>query len=93
MLYGSGNFTIKVTDTRRITTTEMKCMRITGGYARKDYKSNTDTAKDLNITPGLDKIQEYIRNWSQHTNRMPLNRLRRKPKTTDQQAEEIRGKH
>ena len=40
-----------------------------------DYKTNTETAKELNKTPVLDKIQEYRRNWLQHINRMPYNRL------------------
>jgi uncharacterized membrane protein len=38
-----------------------------------DYKTNTDIAKKLNITPVLDKMQDYRRNWIQHVNRRPLN--------------------
>jgi hypothetical protein len=34
-------------------------------------------AKELNVTPVLDKIQDYGRNWLQHTNRMPHNKLMR----------------
>jgi len=34
-----------------------------------DYKTNTQMAKELNITPVLDKIQDYRRNWLHHTNR------------------------
>jgi hypothetical protein len=33
--------------------------------------------KEINITPILDKIQEYKRNWLQHANTMPHNRLLR----------------
>jgi uncharacterized membrane protein len=40
-----------------------------------DYKTITDIAKKLNITPILDKMQDYRRNWIQHVNRMPCNRL------------------
>ena len=40
-------------------------------------RSNTEIAKVLNITPVLDKIQEYKRKWKQHVNRMPHNRLPR----------------
>jgi hypothetical protein len=40
-----------------------------------DYKTNTDTAKKLNITPVLDKMQDYRRNWMQYSNSMPINRL------------------
>jgi hypothetical protein len=38
---------------------------------------NTEIAKELNITPVLDKIQSYKRNWIQHANRMPCSRLPR----------------
>ena len=37
----------------------------------------TEIANELNITPVLDKIQEYRRNWLQRVNRMPCNRLLR----------------
>jgi len=32
-------------------------------------------AKELKRTPILDKLLEYKRNWIQHVNRMPRNRL------------------
>jgi hypothetical protein len=62
------------TDARRIKASEMKYMRKTAGYAWIDYKTNRDIAKELNITPDLDKIQEYRRNWLQHIHGMPRNR-------------------
>jgi len=40
-----------------------------------DYKTIRDAAKKLNITSVLDKMQDYRRNWIQHVNRMPCNRL------------------
>jgi len=40
-----------------------------------DYKTNTDIAKKLNITPVLDKMHDCSRNWIQCINRMSLNRL------------------
>jgi hypothetical protein len=39
-----------------------------------DYKTNAKIAKELKITPILDKLLEYKRNWIQHVNRMPRNR-------------------
>jgi hypothetical protein len=57
----------------RITAAEMKYMIITAEYTWTDHKTNTQTAKELNITPVLDKIQDYKRNWIQHVNRMPRN--------------------
>jgi hypothetical protein len=61
----------------RITAAEMKYMRRTAGYIRTDYKTNIQIAKELKITPILDKLLEYKRNWIQHVNRMPRNRLPR----------------
>ena len=69
--------TIKARDARRITAVEMKYMRITAGYIWVDYKTNAQIAKELKITPILDKLLEYKRNWIQYVNRMPCNRLPR----------------
>jgi hypothetical protein len=55
----------------------MKYMRRTAGYIWTDYKTNGQVAKELKITPVLDKLLEYKRNWKQHVNRMPRNRLSR----------------
>ena len=41
------------------------------------YKTNAQIAKELKITQILDKLLEYKRNWIQHVNRMPRNRLPR----------------
>ena len=60
-----------------MTAAEIKYMRRTAGYTRTDYKTNTPIAKELKITPILDKLLEYKRNWIQHVNRMPRNRLPR----------------
>jgi len=49
----------------------MKYMRRTAGYTRTEYKTNTQIAKELKITPILDKLLEYKRNWIQRVNRMP----------------------
>ena len=63
MLQSSENWTIKGGDTRRITAAEMKYLRKTGGYTWTDHKTNTDIAKELNVTSGLKKkIQEYKSN-------------------------------
>jgi len=76
LLYGSETWTIKARDARRITGAEMKHMR-TAGYTWTDYKTNSHIAKELEITPVLDKLLEYKRNWIQHVNRMPRDRLPR----------------
>jgi hypothetical protein len=77
LLHGSETWTVKARDARRITAAEMKCMRRTAGYTWIDYKTNSHIAKELKITPILDKLLEYKRNWIQHVNRMPQNRLLR----------------
>jgi hypothetical protein len=51
----------------------MKYVRQTAGHNCAFYKTNTEIAKELNITPVLHKIQEYIRNWLQHTKESPGN--------------------
>jgi hypothetical protein len=56
---------------------EMECMKRTAGYNGTDCKINTQIAKELKVTPILDKLLEYKRNWIQHVNRMPRNRLPR----------------
>jgi hypothetical protein len=50
-------------------------MRKTAGYTGTDYKTNTEIVKELNITPVLDTLQEYRRNWLQCIHRVPLNTL------------------
>jgi hypothetical protein len=77
LLYGSETWTIKAREARRITAAEMKYMRRRAGYTWTDYKTNTQITKELKMTPSLDKLLEYKRNWIQHVNRMPRNRLLR----------------
>ena len=62
---------------RRITAAEMKYMIRTAGYTWTDYKTNAQIAKELKITPILDKLLEYKRSWIQHVNRMLRNGLPR----------------
>ena len=59
LLYGSESWTIKARDARRITAAGMKYMRRTAGYTWTDHETNTQIAKELKLTPILDKLQEY----------------------------------
>jgi hypothetical protein len=77
LLYGSETGTVTARDGSRITAAEMECMRITAGYIWTDCKTYTQIVKELKITPILDKLLEYKRNWIQLVNRMPRNRLPR----------------
>jgi len=50
-------------------------MRRTAGFTWTDYETNTQITKELKITPIFEKLLQYKRNWIQHVNRMPRNRL------------------
>jgi hypothetical protein len=67
----------------------MKYMWRIAGYTWTDYKPNKQITKELKITQILDKLLEFKRNWLQHVNRMPRNRLPRVINTTPSLAEEI----
>jgi hypothetical protein len=77
LLYGSETGTVKARDARRITAAEMKYIRRTAEYTWTDYKTNKQIAEELKVTPILDKLLEYKRNWIQRVNRMHRNRLPR----------------
>jgi hypothetical protein len=77
LLYGSETGTVKARDASRISAAGMKYMRRTAGHTATDCKTNTQIAKELKITPILDKVLEYQRNWIQRVSRMPRNRLPR----------------
>ena len=91
MLYGSETWTIKARDARRITAAEMKYMR-TAKYTWTGYKTNLHIAKELEITPVLDKLLEYKRNWIQHVNRKPRDRLPRIMKHNSPTGRRNRGR-
>jgi len=59
LLYGSETWTIKASDARRITAAHMKYVRRTAGYTWTDYKTNAQIAKELKITPILNKLLEH----------------------------------
>ena len=92
LFYGSETWTIKARDARIITAAEIKYMRRTAGYIWTDYKTNAEIAKELKITPILDKLLEYKRNWIQHVNRMPRNRLPRVMKRYSPTGRRIHGR-
>jgi hypothetical protein len=52
-------------------------LRRLAGYIWTDYKTNIQISKELKTTTILDKLLECKRNWIQHVNRMPHNRLPR----------------
>jgi FixJ family two-component response regulator len=66
-------------------------VRKTVRYTLTDYKINKEMAKELNITPVLEKIQECRRNSVRHVNRMPHNSLPRMIRNHSPGAEGTRG--
>jgi hypothetical protein len=71
LLHGSEIWTIKERDAIRIIrAAEMKYLRKTAGYTWTYYKRNTEFAKELNLTPVVDKIQDCRRIWIQYVNKM-----------------------
>ena len=50
-------------------------MRKTAGYTGTDYKTSVEIANEVNITPFLDKMQDYRRYWIRHVSRIRRNGL------------------
>jgi hypothetical protein len=48
----------------------MKYAGKTAGYNWADYRTIGETAKELTVTPVLNQIQDYRRNWLRHVKRM-----------------------
>jgi hypothetical protein len=77
LLYGSETWTVKARDARRITAAEMKYMRRESRIHLDRIQNKHTITKEIKITPILDRLLEYKRNWMQHVNRIPRNRLLR----------------
>jgi hypothetical protein len=69
--HSNENWTTKARDVRRITTVKVNYTRKSAGYTWPDYETNTEIAKELNITPVLEEIQDRGRSWTKHVNRRP----------------------
>jgi len=74
-LYESENWTLTASQRRRIEAAEMKLLRPLAGYTLYDHKTNEHIRREIQITGIIDKIDEYRRNWLQHLQRMPQNRI------------------
>ena len=60
-------------DRRKITTTEMKCLRRILGVTRKDRIRNEEIRKRVGTTPILKYIKRQQVKWFGHVSRMPSN--------------------
>ena len=65
----------------------MKLLRPLAGYTVYDHKTNDYIRRELQITGILDNIDKYRRNWLQHLQRMPKNRILLKLYTTTEHKE------
>jgi len=74
-LYGSEIWTLTALQRRRIDAAEMKLLRPLAGYTLYDHKTEDYIRRKLRFTGILDKRDEYRRNWLQHLQRMPQNRI------------------
>jgi len=74
-LYGSENWTLTALQRRRIEEAEMKLLRPLAGYTLYDQKTNDYIRRELRFTGILDKRDEYRRNWLQHLQIIPQNRI------------------
>ena len=74
-LYGSENWALTASQRRRTEAVEMKLLRPQAGYALCVHKTNDYIRHELQITGILDKIDEYRRNWFQHLQIIPQNRI------------------
>jgi len=66
----------------------MKLLRPLASYKLYDHKTNDYIRREPQITGILDKIDEYRRNWFQHLQRMPQNRILLNHTTTDHKERE-----
>ena len=74
-LHGSENWATTTLQRWRIEAAEMKLLRLLAGYTLYDHKKNDYIRHELQIISILDKKDEYRRNWFQHLQRMPQNRI------------------
>ena len=65
---------IRENDKSRIRSAELKFMRTTTKYTRKNYKTNEAILSELKINSVVKKIQNYINKWVQGVLRMDTDR-------------------
>jgi hypothetical protein len=62
-LYGSENWTLTVSQRRKIEAAGMKLLRPLSGYTLYDHKTNDSIRRELQTKSILDKIDEHRWNW------------------------------
>jgi hypothetical protein len=97
LLHGSETWTGKSKDKSRLTAAEMRFMRKTAKYTRRDHKINEEILNEIKVTSILDKITSYKRDWIQHTHQMPRSEITKfiyikRHKKSGQTTEETPGR-
>lgn len=73
LCYQCQTWTMTSHDRRKITTTEMKCLRRILGVTRRDRIRNEEIRKRVGTTPILTYIKRQQVKWFGHVSRMPSN--------------------
>ena len=75
LMYSSDNWSLNLSDKRKIEAAEMRFLRPTAGYTLLDKKISSDIREQLGIFNINDKLTQYKINWREHIKRMDDNRL------------------
>lgn len=77
MLYGSETWILRAQDRKRIEAAQMRFLRSVERISLRDRKTSNEIRDKLKTKNIIDEIKEYQKNWQQHVERMPLDRLPR----------------
>ena len=89
LMYGSENWSLNLSDKRKIEAAEMRFLRPMAGYTLLDKQNwSTDIREQLAFFNINDKLMQYKINWREHMQRTDDNRLPKK-KITNLKGEEI----
>ena len=89
LMYGSENWSLNLSDKRKIEAAEMRFLRPMAEYKLWDKKRSSDIREQLGIFNIDNKLTQYKINWREHIQRMDDNRLQKKNSITNLKEEEI----
>lgn len=75
LLYGSESWVTTKPLESRVQAAEMRFLRRTKGCDRRDHIRNDDIRAELGIYSLLEKVTQYRKQWKDHVERMPAERL------------------
>ena len=82
LMYDNANWSLNLSDKRKIEAAEMRFLRTMAGYTLWHKKRITDIREQLGIVNINDKLTQYKINWREHIQRMDDNRLQKKKMQT-----------